>query len=200
MDFLAWHNILFLSSLGIGVLIVIGAAFGAVDTGDVDFDAELDAEVDLDVDGADGAGKGLLSVLDIGQIPFTVLLMVSTMIFGLVGVAASLTLSGALGQDWPWLGLVALALALVVMVFLTGRLARLLIKLLPASETHVSKAADLIGAEATMFTKTFADVKAGADIHRIECRSDSELAPGMRVTVVDYDPESRIYNVSPLPE
>lgn len=203
MDFLAWHNILFLSSLGVGVIIVIGAAFGAVDTGDVDMDvdadidahAHFDAELELD---ADGASKGLLSLLDIGQIPFTVLLMVSTMVFGLVGVASSLTLSGALGRDWPLLGVVALVLAIVAMVFVTGRLARLLIKWLPASETHVSTAADLIGTEGKMFTKVFADVKTNADVHRIECRSDSELAPDMRVTVIDYDPETRIYTVSPL--
>lgn len=197
MDFLAWHSILFLSSLGVGVIIVIGAALGAVDTGDVDMDIDADLDAELDFD-ADGAGKGLLSVLDIGQIPFTVLLMVSTVVFGLVGVASSLTLGGALGHDWPWLGLVALVLALVVMVFVTGRLARLLIEWLPASETHVAKASDLIGAEGKMFTKTFADVKTGTDVHRVECRSDSELAPDMRVTLIDYDPETRIYTVAPL--
>lgn len=199
MDFLAWHNILFLSSLGIGVIIVIGAAFGAVDTGDVDMDIDADLDTELDFD-ADGAGKGLLSILDIGQIPFTVLLMVSTMVFGLVGVAASLTLGSALGHDWSLLGVVALVLAFVIMVFVTGRLARLLIEWLPASETHVSKASDLIGAEGKMFTKTFADVTTGADIHRIECRSDSELRPDMRITVTDYDPETRIYTVAPLSE
>jgi hypothetical protein len=201
MDFLAWHNILFLSSLGVGVLIVIGAALGAVDTGELDVDVEAEAGLDAEIDlGAGGAGKGLLSILDIGQIPFTVLLMVATVTFGLVGVAASLTLAGAFGRDWPGLGVIALVLAIVAMVVLTGRLARLLIEHLPASETHVSTAADLVGAEATMFTKVFADVKAGTDVHRIECRSDSELAPGMRVTVIDYDPETRTYNVSPLPE
>src|SRR5690606_31553424 len=59
MDFLAWHNILFLSALTVSVLIVIGAALG-LELGDADIDAEpeIDAEVDFD-----GGGKGLLSVL-----------------------------------------------------------------------------------------------------------------------------------------
>lgn len=197
MDFLAWHNILFLSALAVSVLIIIGAALG-LDLGDADIDAE--PEMDTQVDFADGGGKGLLSILDLGQIPFTVLLMVSCLIFGLCGVALSLVFTSTLGGGWPWLGLISVAIALVVMVFLTGRTARLIIKHLPASETYVSKKTDLIGAEAKMFTKIFADVHTRSDVHRIECRSDSELEVGMRVSVIDYDPETQTYGVSPLPE
>ncbi|HVH98455.1 MAG TPA: hypothetical protein VM869_07085 [Enhygromyxa sp.] len=190
MDLFAWHNIVFLSALGVGVLIVIGAALGGLDTGDADLDGDVEMH--------DGPAE-LLGILDIGQIPFTVLLMVSALIFGLSGMAASLTLGPALGHDWPWLGVVALVIAAVLMVFLTARAARLIIKHLPASESHVSTQADLLGAEACMFTKTFADVQLAGDVHRIHCRSDSPLEPGMRVTVVDYDPETQIYDVSPLP-
>ena len=124
--------------------------------------------------------------------------MVAALMFGLSGMAVSLTLGPALGSDWPWLGVIALAVASASMVFLTARVARLIIRHLPASETHVSTHADLIGAEARMFTSTFADVQLASDVHRIACRSDSALEPGMRVTVIDYDPESQTYNVSPL--
>lgn len=196
MDLLAWHNILFFSALGVSVLIVIGAALGGLDA-DGDFDADADA---------DDGPQELLGILDIGQIPFTVLLMVSGLIFGLSGVAVSLTLGSALGpsalgDEGPWLGVIAVAVASVMMVFLTARVARLIIKHLPASETHVASKADLVGTEASMFTTIFADVReAGGEVHRIECRSDSPLEPGMRVTVVDYDPETQTYNVSPLSE
>jgi len=200
MDFLAWHNILFLSALAVSVLIVIGAALG-LDLGDAD--ADLDAEPDMDamvnLDGG-GAAKGLLSVLDLGQIPFTVLLLVAGLIFGLTGVASSLVFTTTLGSGSPWLGLVSVAFALIVMVVLTTRIARLLIRHLPASETHVSTKADLIGSDATMFTTRFADLTLRGDVHRIECRSDSALAPGMRVSVLDYDPDTQTYGVSPLPE
>lgn len=192
MDLLAWHNIVFLSALGVGVLIAMGAALGGFDAGDVDVDADAEAE-------ADGEPGGLLGLLDIGQIPFTVLLMVAALLFGLSGMAASLTLGPALGVDWPWLGVVTLVIAAVLMVVLTARTARLIIRHLPASETHVSTSADLLGAEACMFTKTFADVQLGSDVHRIQCRSESALEPGMRVAVVDYDPETQTYEVSPLP-
>jgi hypothetical protein len=195
MDILAWHNILFLSALGVSVLIAIGAALGGLDLGDIGDmgDIDIDADVDADAEG------GLLGILDIGQIPFTVLLMVAALIFGLSGMAVSLTLGPALGSDWPWLGVIGLAVAIALMVFLTARVARLIIRHLPASETHVSTHADLIGAEARMFTSTFADVQLAGDVHRIACRSDSALEPGMRVTVIDYDPETQTYNVSPLP-
>jgi hypothetical protein len=196
MDFLAWHNILFLSALAVGLLIVIGAAFG-LDLGDADVDAEPEMDTVVNFE---GAGKGLLSVLDLGQIPFTVLLMVASLIFGLTGVGSSLVFTSTLGGASPWLGLISVAIALAVMVFLTTHIARLIIKHLPASETHVSTKADLVGSEATMFTKVFADLQLRGDVHRIECRSDSPLQPGMRVTVLDYDPETQTYGVSPLPQ
>src|SRR5690606_17180661 len=132
-----------------------------------------------------------------------VLLMVASLTFGLTGVAVSLVLGQTLAPNstWhsTWLGLIALVSALVVMVILTARLARLIIRHIPASETYVSRSSDLVGCEATMFTKTFADVKHGGDVHRIECRSDDALAPGMRVSVVDYDPETKTYCVTPIP-
>lgn len=195
MDLLAWHNILFLSALAVGIIIVLGAAMGGFDLGDAHLEVEADVHAEADLDAKDG----LLSVLDLGQIPFTVLLMVASLTFGLTGVAVSLVLGQTLAPNSTWLGMIALVSALVVMVILTARLARLIIRHIPASETYVSRSSDLVGCEATMFTKTFADVKHGGDVHRIECRSDDALAPGMRVSVVDYDPETKTYCVTPIP-
>lgn len=185
MDFLAWHNVLFLSALGIGVLVAISAALGAADLDGADLDD-------------DGPRQGVLSFLDLGQIPFTVLLLISSLVFGVVGVAGSLTAVKLFGSDGPWVGVVLVAIAFFVMLFLTGRVARLIIKHVPASETHLSTPADVVGHEGVMFTASFADVRIGADVHRISCKSDVVLAPGTLVHVLSYDEETKIYEVTRL--
>jgi hypothetical protein len=189
MDFLAWHNVLFLSSTGIGILIAISAALGAADLDDPDFD---------EGGGSEGPRHGILSFLDLGHIPFTVLLLVSSLTFGITGVAGSLTAAKLLGSDGPWMGVVLVVIAFAVMIFLTGRLARLIIKHVPASETHVASPVDVVGHEGVMFTFSFADVCIGADVHRISCRSESTLAPGARVHVLSYDDDTKTYEVTPL--
>lgn len=186
MNFLAWHNILFLCSVGVGVLVAVGAALGSLD---------LEGETDA----GDGDRHEILGLLDLGQIPFTVLLLVASLTFGVSGVAASLTASAVLGTDSPWVGILLVALALAAMLFLTGRIARAIVRHLPASETHVMSASDLVGHDGTMFTSKFADVCVGADVHRIECRCDVRiLEPGSPVHLDSYDPDTGIYAVTPL--
>lgn len=199
MNFLAWHNILFLSSLGVGVLIAVGAATGGVDMdADADFDADVAGGLDAEMD-AEGGKHGILSFLDLGQIPFTVLLMVSSLIFGIVGIACSLASASVLGFDSGWLGWLWVGIALAVMVFLTARIARLIIKHIPASETHVVSKADLVGVQAVMFTSRYANVNRDGTVHRLDCVAEgAELSAGMRVEVTDYDPEARVYTVRPV--
>lgn len=199
IDFLAWHNILFLSSLGVGLLIAIGAATGGVDM-DADIDADFDADVagGLDAD-AEGAKHGILSFLDLGQIPFTVLLMVASMIFGIAGIACSLASASILGVDTGWFGWLWVGIAFAVMLFLTSRIAKVIIKHIPASETHVISNADLVGVHAVMFTSRFANVNHEGTVYRLDCVCDfATLEPGEQVEVMDYNPETKAYSVSPI--
>lgn len=197
IDFLAWHNILFLASIFVGVLIAIGAATGGVDM-DADIDADVAGGLDIEAD-AEGAKHGILSFLDLGQIPFTVLVMVASLVFGIVGIACSLASVSILGVDTGWLGWLWVAIAFAVMVFLTTRIAKTIIKHIPASETHVVTKADLIGVRAKMFTSRFADVNRGGTVHRLDCVCDfAILESGMEVEVTDYDPETKRYSVAPV--
>ena len=201
IDFFAWHNILFLSSLFVGILIAVGAAMGGLDM-DADLDADLDADVagGMDVEAhMDGARHGILGLFDLGQIPFTVLVMVASMIFGIVGIACSLTSVSILGFDTGWLGWLWVGIAFVVMIFLTTRIARTIIKHIPASETHIASKADLVGVQAIMFTSRYADVNREGTVHRLDCVCETgELESGMTVDVLDYDSEGQVYTVRPV--
>lgn len=197
IDLLAWHNILFLASLCVGILIAIGAA-----TGGLDMDADLeggDVAGGLDVDAdSEGLKHGILSFLDLGQIPFTVLLMVWTTLFGIAGLAGSFTSVSVLGTDTGWLGWLWVGIAFAVAVFLTTRIARLIIKHIPASETHVVSKSDLVGVRATMLTSRYADVNHEGTVYRLNCVCETdELESGMDVDVVDYNPEVEVYTVRP---
>jgi len=195
INFLAWHNTLFLVSIFVGVMIAIGAATGGLD---LDGDADMGDGGTGDA-GGDGARHGILGFLDLGQIPFTVLVMVASIVFGVVGIACSLASASILGLDTGWLGWLWVGIAFVVMIFLTTRIARLIIKHIPASETHVVSKADLVGLRATMFTSRYADVNQGGTVHRLACACETDdLEPGMNVEVLDYDPETKVYTVRPV--
>lgn len=199
IDFLAFHNILFLASMFVGLMIVIGAATGGVDLdADAGFDTDVAAGLDVDAD-SDMVRHGILSFLDLGQVPFTVLLMVSSLVFGTVGLAGSFVSVNLLGTDTPWLGWLWIGIAFIVMIAVTGRVAKLVIKHIPASETHVISKADLVGVRATMLTSQFADVNRGGTVHRLHCVCDfCTLEPGMQVEVTDYNPETERFSVSPI--
>jgi len=195
----AWYNVFFGISLMMGFLVLIGSALGLVGLhADHDFDTDHDLgggpDVDVDHDVAPGAAEAHpdSNALDVGRVPFTILLMMATLIFGTVGFMANAVLRNVIDSPMVY-GWISLGLAFVVMIVLTGKLARLLVKVMPATETYNVNKESFRGCTAQLTVPT--DETYGAanltdregNIHTVTCRTQQGSLPkGTEVVVVDY--------------
>jgi hypothetical protein len=237
MEPLSWQYLLFEIPLAAGILLTIGNACGLSGDSDVEADADVEADVEVDVDGdldadvdadhdfdATHAHGGsaleasaaqwrslpfrLMKFLGAGKVPFTLLLTMGFVIFGLSGLMANeflrRTVRFAIIYGW-----VSLAFAGFVALVLTGRLARLFNRFLPSSVTFVTRKRDLISAQGTAETRitdTFgmANVRdtnpKGGDLHQIKCICrEGTIPPREPVLVVDRDEQAGVFIVVPLP-
>lgn len=212
-----------------------GDAGGLSGGHDLDADADLDADVDADADAGAGGhdvhvhaevhagghvehadvahdqGGGvvpaLLSLLGVGRVPLAVVFICFFALFGLLG----LVLNGALGSlglpailfFWP-----ALAGALVGSGFLTGRVARLVARIMPTSETYVVRREDFGGRVGTaLYSVTErSGVAVVADdsgtLHQVACRTREGEPPIPKNTpllLVSYEARTQSFTVCPAP-
>ena len=165
--FFADQNFPFLVAMGVTLLIAVievaGLLFGlglseaidnmlpdlgpSVEAGiDVDLDLDLDADLDA-VPAEPGAFGHLLGWLNVGRVPFLVLLIVLLASFSVVGFAAQLAIA-SLGLLLPaWI--VAPA-AFAVALPTTRAASRLVGHLVPREETYAVSEEELIGRTATI--------------------------------------------------
>lgn len=213
------HRLLFtvpiFFSICLGSLSVIGLLdLEALDLDlDVDTDADLDADLDADVDAdAETGGGGLFSLLGLGMIPFSLLLIILCFSFGWFGLLfeslfGDLLATWLVGPGWGQSLLFSLP-AFAAGLLVTVPTARLLH---PFFKDHgeARSARSLVGKQATLQTgsvsSTFgkAIVNASGESFNISVRTqndENDLGRGDSVLIFDYDAESSIYYVSPLSE
>jgi len=225
----AWQNLIFFIPLVIGVLLVFGAAlgFGMTEIGgdmdhdlDHDIDCNVDHDVDLDVDAnhdlehdvTHGHGETFLStamsVLGIGRVPLTILIMLALLIFGGLGVMSNMVLEPLISLPIIY-GLVSLGIAFFGMLFLTGQAARLLARIMPTNESYNVTARDFIGVSGRAVTSVSAASQGTAQIrdhegnvHNVQCVTDDgiEIAAHDDIVVMDYDNSRRMAHVLPRSE
>ncbi|HMB91073.1 MAG TPA: hypothetical protein VKP65_09520 [Rhodothermales bacterium] len=190
----------------LAVVLWVLALIGLFDFEALDIDLDVDApdvEIDLDA-GADLAGGGgLLQVLGVGMIPFSLLLTVALFIFGWSGIMLHSLTGEILGWNGLALNLLFIPLALVIALAVTAGAARVLRPLFrDYGKAHA--AADLVGkialVKSNTVTSTFgsAVVRLGGDHIEIATRSmpgQPDLQYGTQVVIFDYDAEKNLYYV-----
>lgn len=189
MNPLDWQNLIFIIPIGVGIMILIGSMFGLVD---------LDGDFDVDADDFDGKGA---SLLDFGRVPFTILLLMATMIFGVTGFVGNVILHAYFPElFYFWFSLGA---ALFSMVFFTGRLSRLMAKHMPSTETYNVSKESLIGcmgsliggANEAMGVMDVSDKE--GNVHRVLCRTQHGVSftGDKTVLIIDYNQDGDYYIV-----
>lgn len=187
LNLLEWHNLIFLISMGVGVMILVGSFFGLAD-----FDGDFDVEADGDNNGA--------SILDFGRVPFTIVLLIATMIFGATGFISNIAFMG-FGVSSSLFGWISLLIALFVMTFFTGRMARILGKHLPSTETYNIYKSSFIGLTGSLIGNANSNggvmdvLDLEKNTHRVICRTKSGVTfpNGKQVLVIDYNKEEDIF-------
>ncbi len=209
MALVAWHNLIFLVPLLLGLIFVAGAAFGAAELGDfdldLDVDADADADIDADVDGdadmdAHADGFDLLGALGVGKAPLSIVLMLLLTSFGVIGLGTKLVLAASLSDTFA--ALVAAGAATATSLPVTGLGARLVARFVPSVESYAASHDALIGALGTVELAVpgrEALVRVTDEtgtLHKLRCRfEDGALLKGMRVVVIDHDAERDLFEV-----
>ena len=220
MELLEWQNLPFiLPFVGAVIYLLLLASGMAPDHDhDVDVDADADASVDHGVEHAvhEGHGHGhehehhssslgakFLSILGLGKVPLSFLIMSFCFIWGFSGWASNMVLDPILRYPWIYFW-VSLAVASVSTVFLTGELARVLGKVMPSTETYGVREASFVGriAEVRFRVTAISGTACLYDDYRslqeVQCRvpSDGEAIPAnTRVVLLRYDETERAFIV-----
>jgi membrane protein implicated in regulation of membrane protease activity len=220
---LEWHNLLFVISILTSFVILLLSALtglGHEIGGDVDADADADAGVDANADlgGAEAehmipgdAGHGLhggggalraLALLGIGRVPISVLLCSFLALFGAIGLIANQAFASIrlppVAYFWP-----SLAIAGVLGLIVTGRLAALVARYMPSIETVRVTRSDLAGRIGTSVYGV--DERSGqvqvrdiyGNLHRVAARTaGGRVDSGKEVLLEEYIPTGDYFIVS----
>ncbi|HTM68903.1 MAG TPA: hypothetical protein VL426_06425 [Candidatus Binatia bacterium] len=221
MEYLfAWQNLIFLIPLAVGILLVFGSAFGGSDH---DADHDVDHDVGHDAghghDGHDGHKGAVdpghasetfvmkaLSLLGVGKVPLTAVLMMMSLLFGGFGMVLNMVLSSLGLPAWIY-GPVSAAAACIGMFALTGRAVKLLNRFMPTNETYRVSRHDFAGCTGKLLLPAnskegYAQVKDHeGNVHNVKCRTiRGELPKGGDILVIEYDEENQtcIVDASPV--
>ena len=213
-----WYNVWFTAPIAFMFLFAIfqlvmgGLDFGGGDT-DVDVDADVDVDVDTDVDadvdvGSNSGGSsfipGVLGILNVGKVPFTILLMALFATWGISGLVVNefLNIDVQSSRSILWISVGA---ALLCSIFGTRYLALGLSKLFPESDRAITdyhlvglRARVISGRVTTTFGAARVPVPDGPEL-TVSCRvREGEDIPlkGDTVILVDYDSQGRIFEVT----
>jgi hypothetical protein len=217
---LDWQNVVFYISLAAGLLLVLVSMLGGHGHSDAHVEAHVEVHVDGHVEphadtgaGADhhglagevpGGGSSLgriFSLLGIGKVPLSIVLMVASLVFGGAGVIANIIFSSA-GLAPGLYGPISIAIALAVVLGVTGPAARLLHRVMPASETYRVSRHDFAGCTGKLLlpadaTSGYAQVKDfEGNVHNVQCRAIKDPLPkGAPILIVAYDEKTQTFLV-----
>jgi hypothetical protein len=216
MVFLEWQNLIFLLPLGVAVIYVllmsVGLSIGDQDV-DVAHDVHLDAGHDVHADAGHDADHGahaghdgyahhpsllgsVLSLLGIGKVPISVVLISFLSLWGGVGLA----LNSLFGEEAI---IKTLAFTALAAVGGTRLLAEGIGRLMPREESYYTPKEDLVGQTGEVLyevTPTSGTVRLRdptGNLLDLDCRSwnDEQIPPGTRVDLVEYDQATDVFVV-----
>jgi hypothetical protein len=204
-NLLAWQNVIFYIPLAVGLLLILGSAFGVHDH-DAGHAHGHDAGHDAHHDGHGSLFERAFAVLGVGRVPLTVLLMMAALYFGGLGIILNTLLSSA-GLAPALYGAISVAGAFIGMVGLTGATARLIHRRLPTSESYPISRHDFAGCSGTLLlpadsSSGYAQIKdREGNVHNIKCHTTGAALPkGTVILVVEYDEDSKIFVIDANPD
>ena len=213
---LVWYNVWFTAPIACVFLFAIfqlvmgGLDLGGGDTNvgaDADVEVDPDVDADVNVDGSSGGGgffPGVLGILNVGTVPFTVILMALFATWGISGLVVNelLNIDVHSSRSTLWISVGA---ALLCSIFGTRYLALGLAKLFPESDRATNdshllglRGRVISGRVTTTFGTARVPVPQGPEL-TVSCRvREGEDVPvkGDTVILIDYDLRGRIFEVT----
>ena len=184
---------------------------------DADLGADADAHLDTDVDadahveghGADQIAPGsvlagAMSLLGVGRVPLSIILMVLMLIWGTIGFFSNVLLWDKYHNETLLL-LVSIPLAFIGSFLGTRLVTAAMARWLPTNETYVQRRHELLGAVGEAILPIDANFGMAAvrddyhDLFHIACRVHGNTPPldkGTKVKLVAYNGKQKIYYVT----
>lgn len=207
---LVWYNVWFTAPIAcIFLFAIFQLVMGSLDFGggDTDVGADTDVNTDINVDSSSGGSgffPGVLGILNVGKVPFTILLMALFATWGISGLVVNeiLNINVHSKHSTLWISVGA---AFLCSIFGTRYLALGLSKLFPESN-RATKDSHLIGLRGRVIsgrvTTTFGTARVpvprGPEL-TVSCRvreGDDVPLKGDTVILIDYDLQGRIFEVA----
>ena len=205
---LVWYNVWFTAPIACVFLFAIfQLVMGSLDFGggDTDADVDLDAEVDIASNsGGSNFFPGVLGILNVGKVPFTILLMALFATWGISGLIVNEVLNIKVHSPRSMLW-ISVGAALLCSIFGTRYLALGLSKLFPESNRATTdhhliglRGRVISGRVTTTFGTARVPVPDGPEL-TVSCRvreDDNVPLKGDTVILIDYDLRGRIFEVT----
>ena len=206
-ELMRWENVIFLGPLLAGIMIVILSLLSSFGDHDVDVHASVDIHADTDVHletdhsiDAHGIMSLFFGFFGIGHAPLGIVIMTALFLWGITGFISN----QILGVNAI---VISLILAFIACATITGRVARLIGKLVPNVESHTASGYQLWDRPATVLhALRIGDtgfIRATNQYgHQLTLRARlaqtelSDLQPGVVVRIEDYDENADIYTVT----
>ena len=176
---------------------------GDLDASGIDADVDVDADADLaDVSGDSSTWDKLLAFVNVGKVPFMIVLSVFKLIAWTFTLASSIVLNLV---TWGWMSVFILLPVFFVAFIITRFATKPLIKLYHAMGYNGEEAYDLLGRSARMLstisgdTIGAAELKVNGDVVRINVKSKTGEAIRFDadVMIADESQDKKYYIVVP---
>jgi membrane protein implicated in regulation of membrane protease activity len=195
--FLAWENMIFFMPVVCVLLYIVLFAFGLADGKDLDADGDVNGHIDHDHDFEHGGVlQSLLSILGIGRVPLSVVIMSAGLLWGFTGYACN----KLYGDVWFSMG-VAAVVGLVGTVLVSSIVARLI----PKAQSFATNNQQLVSHEGAVLhevSQTAGTVRVldkhghVLDLPARVRQGESSVAAGVKVRLAEYDSGQNVFFVT----
>jgi hypothetical protein len=179
---------------------------GDVDLGhDLDFDSDVDHDlvtVGQDADFEPGVLTKTLGFLGVGKIPISIIMITSSLLWGLSGWIANKLIPGF--EVAPHvLVFGSMGIAFATMVLGTGFLSRMLEKVMPTMQTFATTNADLIGSIGEARYQITSEVGSVTvydqygNYQEVPARAREKITSGTKVVLMKFDKQNKVFWVRP---
>ncbi|MRG44087.1 DUF1449 family protein [Chitinophaga sp. SYP-B3965] len=182
--------------------LIFGSVLGDGDLDADGIDADVDADADADLDGDSSTWDKLLAFVNVGKVPFMIVLSVFKLIAWIFTLASSIVFNLV---TWGWMSVFILFPVIFVAFIVTRFATKPLVKLYHAMGYNGEEAYDLLGRSARMLstisgdTIGAAELKVQGDVARINVKSKTgeTIRFDADVMIMDESPDKKYYIVVP---